>query len=189
MGGYRWPNTDGHLHHEAWDMVEVGAVAGQDPGIDVDGHAHALDHGEDQDHVTEDQDPKIGKDHEIVRVKAESPDPSQGDVKKDPDQRVEVKDPQRKKRDQDLSRMKKGQGQDLWKKKKDHDQDQWMIMRGQDHAQVLNDQDHLPRKTTGKMDQGLDPDLEDQTVKLKLYQHSCFNVWFSDHILLVIRKN
>ena len=23
-------------------MVEVGAVAGQDPGIDVDGHAHAL---------------------------------------------------------------------------------------------------------------------------------------------------
>ena len=75
----------------------------------------------------------------------------------DPDQRVEVEDPQRKKRDQDLSRMKKGQGQDLWKKKKDHDQDQWMIMRGQDHAQVLNDQDHLPRKTTGKMDQGLDP--------------------------------
>jgi len=59
-------------------------------------------------------------------------------------------------------------------------------MRGQDHAQVLNDQDHLPRKTTGKMDQGLDPDLEDQTVKLKLYQHSCFNVSFSDHILLVI---
>jgi len=49
-------------------------------------------------------------------------------------------------------------------------------MRGQDHAQVLNDQDHLPRKTTGKMDPGLDPDLEDRTVKLKLLQHSCFNV-------------